>query len=267
MGTILLIQSIATKEVKPNIVELSIYISEKDKDAKEVIRKINNKKETTKYYIMDRISYKKDSYKQSTINFRKVTNQEEYYTDGKHMISRKEYSNLSGQKQQAYTITHKETLLYYEASLNISASLTYEENATNEKATVDQVIQDFTNIYNMSIENNYKCRYNQTISKEMSETIQNDLYVDCINKGMAKVIYIAKGVADFKPDGIKLLQINETSTYDNPINNNYSMRKAATKLSLDSSYTPEQYMMPELIADVFDNKLTISKSLDLKFEI
>ena len=254
MGTLLLIQSTAEKEVKPNIIEFSIDITEKGQEAEEVIKSINSKREFVKYYIMDRSSYKKDSYKQTNINFKKIVDKQIYYTNGTQIVSQQEYSIMTGQIQQTFTKKIKEQFLYYEASLNISATLEYGET----------IVNDTVNIYNMAIEHDFRCRYNHYISNDIFETINNDLYIDCINKGMEQVKYIVNGVDKVKKESIKLLQISDPELTKSYSNMEYAKRASASQYD---SYTPEPIMMPEIIADVFNNTITLDKTLDLKFEI
>lgn len=257
MGTIMLIQSKATKSVKPDIVEVGIDITERGKLAKEVIDLVNRKREQAKNYMLTKESTLKDSYTQTNISIRKITNRKYYYTKGDKSISEEEYSKLSFELQREWERQIKDEFLCYSANLHMGVELSYGET----------VVNDLVGIYNMALENDMRCTYRHTISEQLEREINNDLFIECVNQGITDVDYIICGINSMNKENVKLLKIVDTNVSDD---RDYGMRyskSACLESTTTNMYEPENIMMPELIADVFENTIELSRSIDMTFEV
>ena len=251
----------ASKEVKPNIVGLGISLTEKAQTAKEAISNLNNNRNLVKTFIIGKKSYQLDSYHQANVNIRKVTYKEYYYVDDKnHQISDLEYNKLNQELRNNYTRKMQEKFLCYEASLNLVAVLDFG----------DTVITDLMDIFNMCTEKEFKCEYQHTISDKLRDTTMQELYTICINQGVEAVQNIVNGLNFNTSKEVRLVEVRDPAATSIPRYDESMISKSA--MCMDEvcygapGYEPEQIIMPELLEELFNNNIELTKSLDLKLD-
>lgn len=261
--SIMIYHSVATKEVKPDIVDLAITINAKAQTAKEAISKINEDRNTAKTYITSKTSYRQDSYHQMDVDLKKRTTREYYYVHKKTKkeISHNEYEKLNQDKRNEYDNRSREKFLYYEAILHLVAVLNYGETA----------VDDLMNIFNMCTEKDFKCTYQHTVSDELNKSTEQELYAMCINQGVKEVQTIASKLDFLEQPKVHLLEVLDPAATAVPKYERMGMMsKQAMCMDeaacVGSAYEPEQIIMPELIEELFNNNIELKKSLDLKLE-
>ena len=254
MGTILNITSNASMFVKPNIVDISILVKEIGQTSKEVTTKINENRQLIKDYILRKSSYKDDSYHQTGFNIDKRTKRLLYYQNNSgQKISSEEYNKLSTLDAHNYKQVVEDQFLYYEASLHITLTLKFN----------DTVVEDLVSIFNMCTEKDFICRYNHTISNDLYIKSMQELYSKCINDGVDNAKSIVANLNFTNSTEIKLLNISE----HNISNARYSKSMATMDMCCESNvYEPENIIMPELVEELFNNNIELTKSLDLQIE-
>lgn len=251
----------ASKEVKPDIVGLSISLNEKAQTAKEAIANLNNNRNLVKTFIIGKKSYQPDSYHQANVNIRKITYKEYYYIDAKNRrISESEYNNLNQELRNNYTRKMKEKFLHYEASLNLVAVLNF----------CDTVVEDLMDIFNMCTEKEFKCDYQHTISDKLRNDTMQELYTICINQGFDAVQNIVNGLNFTTSKEVRLVEVRDPAATSVPRYDESMISKSS--MCMDTacfgvpSYEPEQIIMPELLEELFNNNIELTKSLDMKLE-
>lgn len=235
----------ATKTVKPSIVRLAFTISVDGQDPKAILTSLNNTISMAKDFCTSKKSYRPDSYIQSDISFRENSPSDISFREN----SSKEYENLSAEEQHRYKKYSKNVYIDYSVSTNISIILNNN----------DTVIQDFTDIVNMIIENNMRCYYFHDILEEERQKYMRQLYVDCINTGMKEISEIANGVTYFDPKNIQIIQVGE-----NLSNSGSIMSDMCYKGSRADVYEPKKFCIPELVKELFNNNIVLTKKLDIE---
>ena len=263
MGTVMIYNSVASKEVKPDIVGLGITLNSKADTAKEAIKKINENRNIAKTFITSKASYRPDSYHQMNVDLKKRTVREYYYIHketGKE-ISQKEFDKLNQIKRNDYDSRTRERFLYYEAILDLIAVLNYG----------DTVITDFMDIFNMCAEKEFKCEYQHTISDELEKATKQELYTECINQGVKAVKTIVNGLDFVENHTVTLLEVRDPAAVSTPAR--YGAAKMSKNLCMEemcfdgaAAYEPEEIIMPELLEELFNNNIELKKSLDLTLE-
>lgn len=261
--SIMIYHSIATKEVKPDIVNLSITLNSKAQTAKEAISKLNEDRNTAKNYITSKKSYRPDSYHQMDVDLKKRTIREYYYV---HIITNKEisqneYEKLNQEEKNKYNNRSREKFLYYEAILHLVSILNYSETT----------VEDLMNIFNMCTEKDLKCEYQHTISNELNKSTEQELYAMCINQGVKEVQNIANKLNFLEQPKVHLLEVLDLAATAVPKYNQMGMVSKQTMYMEEAccgvpKYEPEQIIMPELLEELFNNNIEFTKSLDMKLE-
>lgn len=244
----------ATKTVKPSILRLEFTISENGHNPKAILTSLNNTISMAKDFCTSKKSYRPDSYTQSDISFKDTSSTEYYYQNVYTNLKKsvKEYENLSAEEQHKYKKYSRKAFIDYSVSTNISIILN----------NSDTVIQDFTDIVNMAIENNMKCNYLHDILEEERQKYMRQLYVDCINTGMKEISEIANGVNYFDPKDIQIIQVGE-----NLSNSGFVMSDTCYKESRADVYEPEKFFIPELVKELFNNNIVLTKKLDIEVRL
>ena len=253
-----------TKLVKPSVVNLHITIMREGKDAIKVLSDLNNIRELCKDFIISKKSYKENSYKQFNVNFMKLYKNKTVYKNknkASDLLSEDEYKNL---KIQELTIKEKKSIIYekmdikvfdkYEASIVVTAALN----------NSDTVIDDFTNIINMAIDKKLTCTYDYNITDNEQHKYDLELYTECVNEGINEIKEIISGF-NFKHNDINLLSISTDSEYGNTTFGIERTSKYSKRLDT-SYYEPEQYFIPDLIKELFNNNIELKKTLILFVE-
>lgn len=264
MGTVMIYNSVATKEVKPDVVGLMIRLNAKCKTAKEAADKINEDRNLAKTFITNKESYRTDSYHQTDFNLRKQTYRETYYVrknNDKTEISQEEWNNLSQVNRNEYTRMTREHFLYYEANLSLVSVLNYG----------DTVVTDLMGIFNMCTEKDFKCDYEHAISDELEDATMQELYTKCINQGVVAVQNIVNHLNFVTSKEVKLLEVRDPAAISTPTHYDGAMMRKSAMCMEDaclgaSAYEPEQIITPELLEELFNNNIELKKSLDLTLE-
>ena len=260
MSTTMIYNSKAVKEVKPDIVGIGISFSEKADTAKEAIDKLTESRFLAKKFITSKKSFQKDSYHQFNFGIHKRVYRESYLvnTTDNSEISDQEYNSIPQTVRQSYSRKIREKFLYYEATIDVIAVLEYG----------DTTVKDLIDILNMCTEKHFDCRYKHEVSSKLKEAIMQELYAECINKGVAEVQKIINGLDFIVSKKVYLIEIYDP---DAVATNNYDSRMIMKskncmmeESSICSSYEPEQIITPELIEELFNNNIELTKSLDLK---
>ena len=242
-GTKMTYDVVEKREVAPDIANFTITIFEKGKTSKECIEKLNHKRTIAENYIKRLSTF--ESYEQTLFDVvKKIT-----YKNG---IVKNEI---------------KEKIVGFNGTIIIKASL----HITNSK---EDIIKDTVNLFNMSVEQGFRCKYNITVSDDVFTTVSRELFVDCVNNGYTLV----NGMAD---------KMNSMIHMDNPVHldsivnyryslgdNNREFSTMKTKIGANRSfadeveeYEPEEAINPEMIQALFDNKVPISCFMSLQFTL
>ena len=89
------------------------------------------------------------------------------------------------------------------------------------------------------------------------------LYVDCINTGMKEISEIANGVSCFDPKDIQIIQIGEDlSNTSGRMTNDMCFKAACAE-----TYEPEKFFIPELVKELFNNNIVLTKKLDIEVRL
>jgi len=254
----------ASTFVKPDIVNLNIYIKSFKETVAEAVNDVNNKRQLLKDYIFDKKSYQTDSYHQNSLDLRKRSIKETYYI---HITTNKtitdaQYNKLKADQKSLYYAKVAEKLLGYDASLSINFTLNY----------CDEVVDDLVSIFNMTTELDLKCTYSHSLSKDLVDTTMQSLYATCINEGIKNVSNIVNNIelpTSSNDKVFNLLNVMDPCATSTRYDGDFMMAEqsfARKCSSTSSSYEPEPIIMPELIKELFNNNIELTKSLDLKFE-
>ena len=238
--------------VKPSIVNIGFLICKSNEDPKQVINELNKTINLVKDYCTSRPSYRKDSYSQSNINVRQDIHKFDVYvnTENNKIIDVTAYLKLSANEQAKYIPQRKEEFLGYIVSTTIEIILNND----------DTVIDDFTNIVNMAVENDIKVEYEHNILPEERHTYMKKLYAQCVNQGMRDIVEIVTNIDVFDPKTLKIEEIVENFGRTGAlIADKYCSSDLAS-----ASYEPEQYFVPEIIKELFNNNIVLSKQLELR---
>lgn len=272
MSTTMIYHSSATKKVKPDVANLFVALKSQEQTPRAAVEKINEDRELIKQFAESKGSFKSGSYQQMNVDVTKKTRRIQYYhCDAPKFgtqadITVEQYNRLGEKERALYTPRYRDEFLYWEASLNLSFTLEY----------VESIVDDIVAIFNMCTEKEFRCTYDITVAKEMRNSTEQALYVDCINSGVSTVRNIVSGIEHFKGsrDDVRLIEVRDPAAVA-PAVGGYRSAKRSTGLEmdmccsemcLDDGYEPEQIIMPELIAELFNNDVEIAKSLDLVFE-
>lgn len=243
----------AEMHVKPSIVIMTLKIFTSGKDAKSVLSELNDKLSLARDFCIAKPSYRENSYSQENISFRENHTTEYFY---RHLYLKDtlktevEYKNLTANEQQMYARQSRKIFDNYTASTRINITLNNTET----------VIDDFTSIVNMSTDQSLFCSYEHTILPEQKKKYMRQLYINCVNQGMNDIIEIANGIPYFNPEHIEIVKITEDIKRERDYGIDFSCKSA---MLAEEEYTPENYFIPELVQELFNNNIVLSKKLDI----
>ena len=281
MGTRITLESRMTKEILPTNIDITIKAYKVGLDATQVLDDLIKSKDKIQRIITSRSSILGDSYKQSKINFKQHICQHDIYIDTSQydlsknypdnnfdieklktstFISKEEYDELDPMEQDHFFLTTIERGTEYIAYMIIKMTLWYDPEEGFNKPTLDTLLKDFTVIYNMCMDNDFEINYECTIDKRCLELEKNALLSDCINKGMADMKQIVRGINNMKPDGILLVEVTEHDT-KNPDTIEYDADLSNVGTHLRTVVTSE------LLRDYLFTPITVVRHIDLHFEI
>lgn len=246
--------------VKPDEAKLSITLIARGKTSREAIESINESRELVKSFSSAKDSFVEDSYQQHDISVRKYENTICYYakrTSGA-TISEEQYALLPESERVDYEPRYRKEFLYWQAVIRVSFALRYNTST----------VEDLVGIFNMCVEKQFDCKYDITVSDSRRRDVGQQLYVNCINQGVKQVQEIANKIDCKQSPTVNLLEIRDPSASAMP-----AVRMSKNAACLDGmsyeecrSYEPERVIIPELVAELFNNGVEITKSLDLLFE-
>lgn len=237
-----------TKSVKPTIVNLDFYIKTSNKELGKAINALNEIRKICKDFVESKKSYRVDSYKHENINVRKIMKTKIFYVDTlnpSRILSLEQICAVSPEDIKYYKKETEEIFDKYEVSISANAILDNSET----------VIEDFTDIVNMCLEKEISCTYNHTITKEERQQYNLAMYSECVNKAVEEVKQI---IDDIEVKSNSFFEVSEISDNFGSSNRELCMADYGT-----ASYKPEQYFIPELIKELFNNDIELTKSLQL----
>lgn len=223
--------------VKPTVVSLNITACNYGETPKEATDKLLEGKNKLEKSIYDRKSYCEHSYKQSSISVEKL------------------YKSVYNKEKNVYDKIFDK----YKASLVINADL--------EKTpdTMEEIIDDFTYIFNVCIDLEYTCYYLFDVQDSFRKITEQELYAKCIDSGLNQIRFIISKT-ELKN---KTIDLNEVSDVCDSYNNSYKTSKNC-EIAFNSNvsdYVPSQYITKELIKELFNNNIEISKTLKLRVSL
>ena len=208
--------------VKPTIVKINFTICETDKDVKVAVSKLRDAISKSKKTIMLKNSLKSGSFEQTQIS----------------VIKKYKTVNTIGPDNK--TTTREQIFDCYAASTIFSFIL---ENG-------DTIVDDFTDILNMTIELQTKCNYVFDITNEERSEYKLKLISEAIDKGVNAVNTIILNVNEADLSKATLVNIvtdpNAAKDFDGVM-----YRKASAASNTD---TYEEIITQDMIIDMFNNK-------------
>ena len=207
--------------VKPTIVKINFTICETDKDVKVAVSKLRDAISKSKKTIMLKNSLKSGSFEQTQIS----------------VIKKYKTVNTIGPDNK--TTTREQIFDCYAASTIFSFIL---ENS-------DTIVDDFTDILNMTIELQTKCNYVFDITNEERSEYKLKLISEAIDKGVNAVNTIILNVNEADLSKATLVNIvtdpNAAKEFDSVM---YKSRSAS------NTDTYEEIITQDMIIDMFNNK-------------
>lgn len=244
----------ATMEIKPTIVELNFSINTESLNPKNAIDTLKKKVNIVKQFCKSKKSYK--SHKQSNIGFYRKTIKEYYYKNERTgtVYSEKEYKNLNQTDKEFCKRYYRDIQGPYVSYTTIQVILSNDST----------VIADFTDIMNMSMQEQLKITYNHTITNDERTRFMKQLYIDCVNEGMEDIRHTAKSISCLDESKIELVSIDEPN-----IDNNMTIGRncKSTDIMNRNNFEPEQFFVPKLMEELFNNNITLNKAVNLKVNI
>lgn len=231
MATQLKYSSKQSISVKPTIVEISLYLKNDGKTSKEALDLLLDGRNKLKELVNTLKTYKADSYKQTNVSVDKLYK----------YVNKDEF-------------TKEKVFDKYVANTNITLILS--RNEDND----EDIIEDFTNIFDFALKYDYDLRYYHNITEEERHLYNNKLYANCIDLGLNEIRTIIADT-ELKNKDVELNEVLE----DNNISNSYRMMN----MCAESSYMEEKELIisPELIKELFNNNIVISKTLVLRISL
>lgn len=250
--------------VKPDTAKLNITLVAREKTSREAIESVNAKRELVKAYASDKDSFIEDSYHQHDINVRKYENSILYYhradntDEAQDNITMAQYNALPETERVIYEPRNRKEFLYWQAVIRLSLALRYNTST----------VEDLVGIFNMCTEKQFDCQYDITVSDSRRRDVGQQLYVNCINQGVKQVQEIANKIECKQSPTVNLLEIRDPDATAMPAvrTSRSTVCKEAVCFDSAEAYEPERIIIPELVAELFNNGVEITKTLDLLFE-
>lgn len=254
-------KSKAEQKVKPNVVFISIGMREEGGTPEEAINKINEDRALVRSHALGLVSIEGDSYRQDSVSVRKITRNEIYYgtPEGDKTYTEKEYKRLPEKQKDNLMIFNREIFVCWESNLRIRFTLSYGYTT----------VSDLVEVFNKAIKRGFHCDYTLGISDDLRERVRKELYAECINSGMKNVQDIVAALDYTKGEmAVNLVEVRDPDVRTQDIGVMRSASREMACLQECAMAEPEeQLMIPELLEDLFNNEIEISKSLDLMVEI
>ena len=232
MATQLKYASTQSISVKPTIVEISLYLLNYGKTPKEAHDLLLDGRNKIKELVSSLGSYRENSYKQQNVGVEKLYKYEKK-NDGCNITSEKVFD-----KYAAHTYI----------------TLILERNEEND----DIIIEDFTNIFNLALNLDYRCTYHHNITETERESYNRKLYASCINNGLDEITAIIDDTKLRNKD-IELNEVLEDKLGSYPM----------MRICSENNYNEETDVIinPELIKELFNNNIVIEKTLTLRISL
>jgi len=259
MGTIMTMNSEQKLTVKPDSVCIRLSANISGMNINEITKEINGIRGTIKEAILSKKSYQNNSFKQNSLNIAKHVNTERIYGisgDESSYISEAEYNELPYNTRLKYKLIRiNHNFIGYSSNLNISATLTIS----------DTTVEDFIALYELSIKHNLTFYYDCTLSNKLADSTMETLYANCISDGISKIENIVSKVNPMKNRIINIIEIIDPKAINRDSGIMYE--RSAIRTADTARDTSEQFITPELIADIFNNTQEISYNLTIKADI
>lgn len=221
----------ATRAVTPSLVNISFTITKSDPDVNNAVSELHKARKEARRTIFTKDSLIKDSYVQT-------------YIDVVPKFKTVETKKTNGKEEK---IVKDKVFDCYVASTTISFNL----------SNNDTIIDDFTDIMNMTIALNCRCNYDFGITESEKQQIYQELYAEAVDNGMADIKNIISNSTELKDMTPHIVNINT--------NPNSGRDYAAAKYRCGSSYDEapeyEQIITPELVFDMIANKKIVLSSM------
>lgn len=259
MGTIMTMNSEQKLTVKPDIVRIRLSANISGMDINEITEEINSIRGTIKEAILSKKSYQSSSFKQNSLNIAKHVNTERIYglpEDESSYISETDYKELPYNIRNKYKLIKIDNKFTgYSSNLNISAVL----------AISDTTVEDFIDLYELSIKRNLNFYYDCALSDKLSDSTMETLYAQCISDGIAKIEHIVSRVNSMKNRIINIVEIIDPEAIS--CSEDVAYARSAIRSADMARDTSEQIIIPELIEDIFNNTREVSYNLTIKADI
>lgn len=258
MGTLISINSIASKESKPDIVNITMRANYTDMDVKSLIKKLEYDRNKMKLHIINSSSYRQDSYRQNSLSINQNYYKETIYSnDEGNKLSSTEYNKLPYNERAKYTnVEIIKKFTGYSADLYVSAILD-----VNDKTVIDVI-----NLYDMCIDHSFDFKYVCNLSDVLADKMLQECYSDCINDGITKINNIISNVHTMKSKTINILEIIDPAAESSTL-----YASAPRHMMLNSEITQttsaEPVITKELIQDLFETPKEIKYNLTIRAEI
>lgn len=250
------------KQVKPTIVNMTFEVRTEGDNPKTVLGELNDKLTLFKAICTELPSYKTGSYTQQNVQFTKLYKTVVRYKNAKTKKSYTEAefiafctkSGLDAKTEiKGYEKLTDRVFDKYVASTIITCTL----NKT------DSVVDDFIRLANTAVEQDFTCRYEHNITNDERTTYMTQLYSTGIDSAISEIKTILSNSNTFA--NVENITIRNIS--DRGISNvEYEAAPVYKSVKRAESYTPEQYFIPELIQELFNNNIDLSKTVELEVE-
>ena len=250
------------KQVKPTIVNMAFEVNTEGKDPKAVLSELNNKLTLFKTICTELPSYRSDSYVQQNIKFTKLyktvvryknLKTGEFYTEAQFAELCVKNGLDTKIEIKSYEKFTDRVFDKYVASTTITCTL----NKT------DSVVDDFVRLANTAIEQDFTCRYEHNITNDERMAYMTQLYSTGIDSAINEIKTILSNSSTFA--NVENITIRNIS--DRGISNvEYDAAPVYRSAKRTETYTPEQYFIPELIQELFNNNIDLSKTVELEVE-
>ena len=228
----------ATRAVTPSLVKMSFTITKSDPDVNNAVSELHKARKEARRTIFTKESLIKDSYVQT-------------YIDVVPKFKTVETKKTEGKEEK---IVKDRVFDCYSASTTLAFNLSNDET----------VIDDFTDIMNMTIALNSRCSYDFGITETEKHQIYQELYAEAIDNGMAAVRNIIAKSSELSEMTPYIMDINT-----NPNSNrNYAASYRCGNAFDEADMAYEPIITPEIIFDMFSNKkITLASMLVLKLDL
>lgn len=232
--------SSASKSVKPTVVNMSFSIYVNDTDVTAAIHKLNDQRKKSRQQIFLKDSLIHDSFEQTNIE---VTPQYKIVETTKE---------IDGEKK----VIKESVFDHYTAYTNFSFQLKND----------DTVLDDFTDILNMTIALKTKCDYSFNITDSERKELLEELTAQAIDNGIKSIKNILGKCQSTELDNRSLNITGIDTNYAS--GGGYRGAALAEKCIRKGEYDYEEIITTDLVQDIFNNKkIALSKTINIEIDL